>query len=80
MQLQSKYGHHDENFPLKKNNNEFRGIIIGDSITMGHGVTNGEAFPNQLEHILKKRLTIMKPSKLLMLEFKDTQPTKNIIY
>jgi hypothetical protein len=51
----NKYGHHDDNFPLEKKDNEFRGLIIGDSITMGHGVRYDEAYANQLERILKKQ-------------------------
>lgn len=49
----NKYGHHDDDFPLKKGDHEFRGLIVGDSITMGHGVTYEETFSNQLENILK---------------------------
>jgi len=51
----NKYGHHDNDFPLKKGDNEFRGLIIGDSITMGHGVTYEETFSNQLENILREK-------------------------
>ena len=33
---------------------ENRIIIIGDSMTFGHGVTNEEAFPNQLENVFRE--------------------------
>lgn len=46
------YGHHDDDFPRKKLHDEFRGIILGDSIAMGHGVTREETFSTQLEALL----------------------------
>lgn len=49
----NSYGHHDEEFPIQKGKDEFRGIILGDSVTMGHGVTSEETFANQLEASLK---------------------------
>ncbi len=51
----NQYGHHDDDFPLEKRGNEFRGLIIGDSVTMGHGVTREETFSNQLENILREK-------------------------
>ncbi|MBU1717220.1 MAG: hypothetical protein KKG70_16600 [Proteobacteria bacterium] len=48
----NQYGHHDHDFPLQKSANEFRVLILGDSITMGHGVTREETYANQLEHEL----------------------------
>jgi len=50
----NRYGHYDDNFPKQKPNNEFRGLILGDSVSMGHGLTSSEAFANQLEKILRK--------------------------
>jgi lysophospholipase L1-like esterase len=50
----NSYGHHDDEFPIKKGKGEFRGIILGDSIAMGHGVTSDETFANQLERQLLK--------------------------
>jgi lysophospholipase L1-like esterase len=49
----NRYGHHDDEFPVQKGKDEFRGIVLGDSITMGHGVTYEETFANQLEFLLK---------------------------
>lgn len=46
------YGHHDRDFPIEKPGGEFRGLVIGDSITMGHGVTAEETFSSQLENQL----------------------------
>ena len=51
----NKYGHHDSDFPMEKAENEFRGVMLGDSITMGHGVTHEESFSNQLEDILREK-------------------------
>lgn len=45
----NSYGHHDDEFPLKKEPGQFRAIMLGDSITMGHGVSREETFANQLE-------------------------------
>ena len=50
----NSYGHHDDEFPIKKGKGEFRGIILGDSIVMGHGVTSDETFANHLELQLLK--------------------------
>jgi hypothetical protein len=49
----NKYGHHDDDFSREKPQDEFRGVMIGDSITMGHGVTSSETFSNQLEKMLE---------------------------
>lgn len=51
----NSYGHHDDDFPLKKGIGEFRGVMLGDSITMGHGVTREETFANQLEALLNSK-------------------------
>jgi lysophospholipase L1-like esterase len=45
----NSYGYHDDEFPLKKNLGQFRAVMLGDSITMGHGVSREETFANQLE-------------------------------
>jgi lysophospholipase L1-like esterase len=50
----NQYGHHDDNFPLEKGDNEFRGLMLGDSITMGHGVLYEQTFSNQLEERLRE--------------------------
>lgn len=48
----NRYGFHDDDFPEEKGIGEFRGLILGDSIVMGHGVTAAETFANQLERLL----------------------------
>jgi hypothetical protein len=52
----NKYGQHDYNFPIEKKENEFRGLMIGDSIVMGHGVQFNETFSAQLEKMLKDKI------------------------
>ena len=49
------YGHHDHDFPTSKAPGEFRGVMLGDSVTMGHGVTRDETFANQLEEMIRAR-------------------------
>ncbi|MDR4462053.1 MAG: GDSL-type esterase/lipase family protein [Nitrospirales bacterium] len=48
----NRYGFHDDDFHERKGEGELRGLIVGDSIVMGHGVTAAETFPNQLERLL----------------------------
>lgn len=48
----NEYGHHDYSFPLKKSKNELRILNLGDSITMGHGVTRDETYSKYIEEIL----------------------------
>ncbi len=43
-------------FPLKKPGGEKRILTIGDSVTMGHGVAEGEAYPQLLQKYLDERL------------------------
>ena len=50
----NKYGQHDGDFPIEKEENEFRAVMLGDSVTMGHGVTREETFSNQLEDMLRE--------------------------
>jgi len=42
-------GFHDDEFLQKKDKNEFRILCLGNSITMGHGVSRDETFATQLE-------------------------------
>jgi lysophospholipase L1-like esterase len=48
----NSHGHHDDEFPEQKPAGELRGLIIGDSVTMGHGVHRSATFSNQLERLL----------------------------
>ncbi|MEM7251814.1 MAG: SGNH/GDSL hydrolase family protein [Pseudomonadota bacterium] len=52
----NEHGFHDDDFPINKPAGELRGLILGDSIVMGHGVTAAEAFPNRIEHLLPDAL------------------------
>ena len=53
----NSHGFHDDEFPLRKPAGELRGVVIGDSVVMGHGVTASEAFPNRLERLFAERTT-----------------------
>ncbi len=51
-------GYHDDEFTFKKRNNELRIFVLGNSITMGHGVTKEETFSSQLELFSSKQKVI----------------------
>lgn len=51
----NRWGFHDDDFPLAKPAGEFRAVVLGDSIVMGHGVSEDETFSNQLEDRLSAR-------------------------
>jgi len=48
----NRWGHHDDDFPLARPAGELRGLVLGDSIAMGHGVGRDETFSNSLERRL----------------------------
>lgn len=48
----NSWGHHDTEFPEKKPDGELRGLMLGDSVTMGYGVTYAETFSAALEERL----------------------------
>jgi len=52
----NEYGQHDDSYPLKKGEKELRILNLGDSITMGHGVTKDETYSKYLEIILSDLL------------------------
>ena len=47
------HGHHDDEFPEAKPPGELRILSLGDSVTMGHGVTRDKTYANQLERRLE---------------------------
>jgi lysophospholipase L1-like esterase len=51
----NRWGFHDKEFPLEKPSGEFRALMLGDSVTMGYGVTYAETFSAQLEALLDSR-------------------------
>lgn len=51
----NSYGYHDTEFPEQKREGEFRGLLLGDSIAMGFGVTYAETFAKHLEDLLGER-------------------------
>lgn len=46
------YGQHDVAFPITKPEGELRGLMIGDSVTMGYGVPHEATYATQLEKLL----------------------------
>jgi len=48
-------GFHDDEFPREKPAGELRGLMLGDSVTMGFGVTYAETFSQKLEEMLNER-------------------------
>lgn len=50
----NRYGYNDEDFPVQKNEGEFRGVALGDSLTMAHGVKPHEAYPRVLQELLNR--------------------------
>lgn len=51
----NEHGFHDTEFPREKPSGELRGLMLGDSVTMGFGVTYDETFSKKLEDILAER-------------------------
>lgn len=51
----NEHGFHDDAFPRDKPSGELRGLMIGDSVTMGYGVTYAETFSKKLEDLLAER-------------------------
>ena len=48
----NRYGHHDDDFPEAKPPSELRGLMLGDSVTMGDGMEKHDAIAHQLEVLL----------------------------
>ena len=61
----NRWGHHDDDFPLAKPAGELRGLVLGDSIAMGHGVSRDETFANQLERLLAGRSAPFTSSQVI---------------
>lgn len=51
----NRHGHHDEEISVDKPEGELRGLMLGDSVTMGYGVVHEETYATQLERILSQR-------------------------
>lgn len=51
----NRHGHHDTDYPVEKPAGEFRGLMIGDSITMGDQLPYADTFSAQLEELLAQR-------------------------
>lgn len=53
----NRWGHHDTDFPRDKPPGEFRMLALGDSVTMGFGVTYDETYSAHLERDLREKAT-----------------------
>lgn len=51
----NRWGHHDTEFSERKAEGELRGLLLGDSVTMGFGLPYEETFAAELERILAER-------------------------
>jgi hypothetical protein len=51
----NSHGLHDDEFQVTRAPRELRGVILGDSVVMGHGVLATETFASQMESILAER-------------------------
>ena len=49
------HGLRDEEIPYAKPDNEKRILVLGDSVTFGWGVSQGEAFSDQMEPLLREQ-------------------------
>ena len=54
IQINSQ-GFRDHEYPLDKDPETFRIVVLGDSIVWGHGLALEESFPKQLERLLVER-------------------------
>ncbi len=50
----NRYGHHDTEFPRQKPSGELRGLMVGDSVTMGDQLVYEQTFSAQLEKRLRE--------------------------
>ncbi|MGH7288517.1 MAG: SGNH/GDSL hydrolase family protein [Myxococcota bacterium] len=55
--LVNEAGFRDRNHPLQKPEGVFRIVALGDSVTFGYGVEEGESYPKQLEAVFARRST-----------------------
>lgn len=53
----NRWGHHDTEFPREKPSGEFRALMLGDSVTMGYGVSYDGTFSAHLEQELRENAT-----------------------
>jgi len=51
----NSHGHRDDEMPVEKPTGERRILVLGDSVTFGWGVDQGQDFPAQLEALLRQQ-------------------------
>jgi hypothetical protein len=52
----NSHGHRDDEMPIAKPSGERRILVLGDSVTFGWGVDQGQDFPARLESLLREQL------------------------
>lgn len=52
--MTNRWGLRGDDFPIEKPSGEYRVLCLGDSVTFGCGVANGEDYPAQLGYLLNK--------------------------
>ena len=48
----NRFGHHDDDFARQKPAGQLRGLMLGDSVTMGYGLDLSGTMPHWLEQLL----------------------------
>jgi hypothetical protein len=61
----NRYGYNDDDFPVRKDEGEFRGVALGDSLTMAHGVNPDESYPRVLQGLLNRYDSRFKSHKII---------------
>jgi hypothetical protein len=61
----NRYGYNDDDFPEAKGEGEFRGVALGDSLTMAHGVKPLESYPRILQDLLNRYDSRYKSHKII---------------
>ena len=52
----NSFGYRDREIPIKKGKDTIRILVVGDSVTFGHGVLSEETYPERLERLLNEKL------------------------
>ena len=50
----NRFGLHDDEFSSQPSPGQLRGLIVGDSVTLGHGVDEDDTYANQLGNLLAR--------------------------
>lgn len=56
----NSFGYRDTEIPIEKGDDVVRILVVGDSVSFGHGVDGDETYPQVLEKMLNQRITDYK--------------------